>query len=77
MTTTDPDIDFTEAGVDASETSTRVPPVGPMRWQLKDLKPPKFNGNAAARSADAVEHWLSKWEQCFRLCRISDDEIKI
>ena len=76
-TTTDPDIELTEAGVDAPETSTRAPQVGPVRWQLKDLKPPKFNGNAVARSADAVEQWLSKWEQCFCLCRIFYDEIKI
>ena len=59
-TTTDLDIELTEAGVDAPETSTRAPPVGPMRWQLKDLKPTKFNGNAATHSADAVEKWLSK-----------------
>ena len=77
MTTIDPDIELTEARVDAPETSTTAPPVGPVRWQLKDLKPSKFNGNTAARSAYAVEQWLSKWEQCFCLCRIFNDEIKI
>ena len=30
-TTTIPDIEFTEAGVDAPETSTRAPLVGPVR----------------------------------------------
>ena len=54
-TTTDPDIEFTKARVDAPETSTRAPPIGPVRWQLKDLKPLKFNGNAAARSKNAIE----------------------
>ncbi|MCO5555871.1 hypothetical protein L7F22_009416 [Adiantum nelumboides] len=59
------------------ETSSQVPNVGRVRWQLKDLKPPKYNGNTAARTADAVEQWLSKWEQCFRLCNIVDDVAKI
>ena len=60
-TTTDPDIELIEAGVDAPETSTKAPQVGPVRWQLKDLKLPKFNGNAAA----CCRRLLSKWEQCF------------
>ncbi|MCO5551280.1 hypothetical protein L7F22_004779 [Adiantum nelumboides] len=59
------------------ETSSQVPNVGRVRWQLKDLKPPKYNGNTAAPTADAVEQWLSKWEQCFRLCNIVDDVAKI
>ena len=61
-TTTNPDIELTKVGVDASQTTTRAPQVGPVRWQLKDLKSVKFNGNAAACFADAVEQWLSKWE---------------
>ena len=32
MTTTDLDIEFTKAGIDAPETSTRAPLVGPVRW---------------------------------------------
>ena len=77
-TTIDLDIEFMEARVGAPKTSTGDPPVGGLvRWQLKDPKSPKFNGNAAARLADAVEQWLSKWEQCFCLCCISNDEIKI
>ncbi|MCO5605236.1 hypothetical protein L7F22_059416 [Adiantum nelumboides] len=59
------------------ETSSHVPNVGRVRWQLKDLKPPKYNGNTAAWTADAAEQWLSKWEQCFRLCNIVDDAAKI
>ena len=59
------------------ETIAQVPSQGRARWQLKNLKPPKYNGNTAARSADAVEQWLSKWEQCFCLCGITDDLAKI
>ena len=47
------------------------------KWQLKDLKPPKYNGTLASRTADAVEQWFSKWEHCFRLCEIDLDEAKI
>ena len=28
-------------------------------------------------TADAIEQWLSKWEQCFRLCTITNDVAKI
>ena len=77
MTTTNPDIELIEAGLDAPKTSTKIPLVGPMRWQLKDLKLSKSIGNASACSTNAIEQWLSKWEQCFQLCRITDDEIKI
>ena len=59
------------------KTIAQVPFQGRARWQLKDLKFPKYNGNTAARSADAVEQWLSKWEQCFCLCGITDDLAKI
>ena len=44
MTTTDPNIEFTKARVDAPKTSTRAPSAGSVMWQLKDLKPPKFHG---------------------------------
>ena len=76
-TTTIPYIEFMKVGIDAWETLTKAPPVGPVRWQLKDLKSPKFNGNAAAHSANAIEQWLSKWEQFFQLFCIINDEIKI
>ena len=64
-TTSIPNIKFIEAEADMPETSMRAPKFGPIRSQLKDLKPPKFNGNAATCSLDAIEKWLSKWEQCF------------
>ena len=53
-------------------STTRAP-----KWQLKDLKPPKCNGNLGHRTTDAVEQWLSKWEHCFRLCAIDSDDAKI
>ncbi|MCO5567249.1 hypothetical protein L7F22_020938 [Adiantum nelumboides] len=62
---------------EAGPSSLPAPAVEGPRWQLKDLKPPKFNGSLHSRTTDAVEHWLSKWEQCFRLCHIYDDEAKI
>ena len=70
-------VETNEEGFEEPETSARTPKPGRARWQLKDLKPPKYNGNAAARTADAVEQWLSKWEKCFRLCNITDDVAKI
>ena len=69
------DVPMRESG--EPKTIAQVPSQGRARWQLKDLKPPKYNGNTAARSADVVEQWLSKWEQCFRLCGITDDLAKI
>ena len=47
------------------------------RWQLKDLTPPKYHGTTNVCTVDAVEQWLSKWEQCFRLCNITEDVMKI
>ena len=42
------------------DTSAQMPALGRTRWQIKDLKPPKYNGNTTARTTDAVEQWLSK-----------------
>ena len=47
------------------------------RWQLKYLKPFKYNGTIASQTTDAVEQWLYKWEQCFWFCNITDDVAKI
>ena len=60
------DVEFIEASVDEEpDTLTRVPIVGPVKWHLKDLKMPKSNENAATHSTNAIEQWVSKWEQCF------------
>ena len=77
MTTNILDIEFMEARIDAQEMSTKALLVGPARWQLKDPKPPKFNGNAIAHSTEAIEQWISNWDQCFQLCCIIDNEIKL
>ncbi|MCO5563796.1 hypothetical protein L7F22_017444 [Adiantum nelumboides] len=59
------------------DTHAVDPPLREAKWQLKDLNPPKFHGTVGQRTADAVEQWLSKWEQCFRLCHIFEDVMKI
>ena len=63
--------------INAPDVVLESPMLGKTRWQLKDLKPPKYNGTTASRTADVVEQWLSKWEQCFCLCNITDDVAKI
>ena len=68
------DKEMQRGGLREPKTSTRVPVT---RWQLKDLKPLKSNGNIASHMMDVVEKWLFKWEQCFLLCNITDDVAKI
>ena len=63
--------------INAPNVMPEPPMLGKTRWQLKDLKPPKYNGTTASWTADALEQWLSKWVQCFWLCNFIDDVAKI
>ena len=67
------DEEVQEGGSQVLENMARIPMLGRARWQIKGLEPPKYNGSVASCTTNAIEQWLSKWEQCFRLCDISDD----
>lgn len=48
------EVGITEVVAEEPETSMRTPSLGLARWQLKDLKPPKYNGNAVVHTANLL-----------------------
>ena len=67
------------AGVGSGvNTSTTIPSsISKLRYFIKDLKPPKYAGGVLVRNANAVDQWLLKWEQTFKMCEIIYDQTRI